>query len=49
MVEHNLSVLAELSDRVTVMARGQLLAEGTYAEVSTQKEVREAYLGARHG
>jgi branched-chain amino acid transport system ATP-binding protein len=34
MVEHNLSVVASLSDRITVLARGQVLAEGNYAEVS---------------
>ena len=34
MVEHNLSVVADLSDRITVLARGEILAEGTYAEVS---------------
>ena len=34
MVEHNLSVVAALSDRITVMARGRVLAEGSYAEVA---------------
>ena len=36
MVEHNLSVVADLSDRITVLARGEVLAEGTYAEVSQE-------------
>lgn len=45
MVEHNLSVVAELSDTITVMARGQVIAEGTYQDVSSDKGVREAYLG----
>ena len=46
MVEHNLSVVADLSDIITVLTRGQVLAQGTYAEVSENPEVREAYLGS---
>ncbi len=46
MVEHNLSVVSDLSDRITVLARGEVLAEGTYAEVSADPEVIEAYIGA---
>jgi branched-chain amino acid transport system ATP-binding protein len=49
MVEHNLSVVASLSDRITVLARGQVLAEGNYAEVSGDPRVIEAYIGAAHG
>ncbi|GAP38020.1 ABC transporter ATP-binding protein [Piscinibacter sakaiensis] len=45
MVEHNLSVVADLCDRITVLARGQVLAEGGYAEVSADPRVVEAYLG----
>jgi branched-chain amino acid transport system ATP-binding protein len=48
MVEHNLSVVADLSDRITVLARGEILAEGTYAEISKTPEVVEAYIGASH-
>jgi branched-chain amino acid transport system ATP-binding protein len=48
MVEHNLSVVAALSDVITVMARGQVLAEGPYAEVSANPEVRAAYMGSVH-
>jgi len=48
MVEHNLSVVADLSDRITVLARGEILAEGTYAEISNAPEVIEAYIGASH-
>jgi branched-chain amino acid transport system ATP-binding protein len=48
MVEHNLSVVAALSDVITVMARGQILAEGPYAEVSGNADVRAAYLGSAH-
>ena len=49
MVEHNLSVVASLSDRITVLARGEVLAEGTYAEVSANPAVVEAYMGTGHG
>ncbi|MCB1504073.1 MAG: ABC transporter ATP-binding protein [Hyphomicrobiaceae bacterium] len=45
MVEHNLSVVADLSDWITVLARGEMLAEGTYQEVSRNPEVIEAYMG----
>jgi branched-chain amino acid transport system ATP-binding protein len=48
MVEHNLSVVANLSDRITVLARGEILAEGTYAEVSSNPQVVEAYMGTGH-
>jgi len=45
MVEHNLSVVAHLSDRITVLARGEILAEGSYAEISKNSDVIEAYMG----
>jgi branched-chain amino acid transport system ATP-binding protein len=48
MVEHNLSVVADLSDTITVLARGEVLAEGTYAEVSKNPQVIEAYMGTGH-
>lgn len=48
MVEHNLSVVADLSDRITVLARGEVLAEGSYAEVSKDPRVVEAYIGGGH-
>jgi branched-chain amino acid transport system ATP-binding protein len=46
MVEHNLSVVADLSDTITVLARGGVLAEGPYADVSRDPAVLEAYIGA---
>jgi branched-chain amino acid transport system ATP-binding protein len=49
MVEHNLSVVSNLSDRITVLARGCVLAEGDYSTVSNNPEVREAYMGTGHG
>jgi branched-chain amino acid transport system ATP-binding protein len=48
MVEHNLSVVADLCDRITVLTRGRILAEGDYDTVSKNPEVREAYLGVGH-
>jgi branched-chain amino acid transport system ATP-binding protein len=48
MVEHNLSVVADLSDVITVLTRGRILAEGDYATVSKNPDVVEAYLGTGH-
>ena len=48
MVEHNLSVVANLSHRITVLTRGRVLAEGDYKSVSNNPEVREAYMGVGH-
>ena len=48
MVEHNLSVVSNLSDRITVLQRGEILAEGDYNTVSKDPRVVEAYLGAGH-
>jgi branched-chain amino acid transport system ATP-binding protein len=48
MVEHNLSVVENLCDRVTVLQRGEILAEGSYAEVSADERVRTAYMGSDH-
>jgi branched-chain amino acid transport system ATP-binding protein len=45
MVEHNLSVVADLSDVITVLSRGSVLAEGPYAQVSRDPAVLEAYIG----
>ena len=48
MVEHNLSVVEHLSQTITVLARGQVLAEGDYATVSRNPDVIQAYMGAGH-
>ena len=45
MVEHNLGVVASLCDRISVLRRGEILTEGSYAEVSGNPEVIEAYMG----
>jgi branched-chain amino acid transport system ATP-binding protein len=50
MVEHNLSVVAALSDRITVLAHGRVLADGDYDTVSKDPAVIAAYIGSgRHG
>lgn len=46
MVEHNLSVVADLAHRVTVLQRGEILATGDYATVSSDPAVRTAYMGS---
>ncbi|WP_342363259.1 ABC transporter ATP-binding protein [Terrarubrum flagellatum] len=48
MVEHNLSVVSRLSHTITVLARGQILAEGPYETVSRHPDVIQAYLGGGH-
>ncbi|WP_395516529.1 ABC transporter ATP-binding protein [Pseudorhizobium flavum] len=45
MVEHNLSVVADICHHVTVLQRGEILAEGDYATVSQDPRVRTAYMG----
>jgi len=49
MVEHNMSVVAGISDTITVLQRGSIIAEGPYAEVSRNPQVMEAYMGTGHG
>ena len=49
MVEHNLSVVSDLSNTITVLQRGEILAEGDYGAVSKNPAVIQAYLGAGHG
>jgi len=46
MVEHNLSVVENLSDHITVLARGEVLAEGDYRTVSRNPDVIQAYMGS---
>jgi branched-chain amino acid transport system ATP-binding protein len=50
LVEHNMRVVSELASVITVMVRGEVLAEGSYAEVSARDDVMAAYTGgAKHG
>jgi branched-chain amino acid transport system ATP-binding protein len=45
MVEHNMNVVSGICDRISVLQRGAMLAEGNYAEVSQNPQVMEAYMG----
>ena len=45
MVEHNMNVVASIADRITVLQRGAIIADGPYAEVSANPLVIEAYMG----
>jgi len=46
MVEHNMNVVAGICDRISVLQRGAVLAEGSYADVSRNPQVVEAYMGS---
>jgi len=46
MVEHNMNVIAGISDTITVLQRGEVLAEGAYSEVSKNPLVMQAYMGS---
>ncbi len=46
MVEHNMKVVSGISDAITVLARGSVLAEGSYEEVAADPKVVEAYMGS---
>jgi branched-chain amino acid transport system ATP-binding protein len=48
MVEHNMNVVSGICDRISVLQRGMMLAEGSYAEVSKNPQVMEAYMGTAH-
>jgi branched-chain amino acid transport system ATP-binding protein len=45
LIEHNMQVVMQLADRITVMNAGRILAEGTPEEISANAEVQRAYLG----
>ena len=45
MVEHNMNVVSSIADKITVLQRGQILAEGPYEDVSKNPQVMEAYMG----
>ena len=45
MVEHNMKVVSTIADTITVLSHGEVLAEGNYAQVSSNPQVMEAYMG----
>ena len=49
MVEHNMNVVSGISDTITVLARGSVIAEGPYEQVSKNPQVMEAYMGTSEG
>ncbi len=46
MVEHNMKMVARIADRISVLRRGEIIAEGSYDEVSRNPQVIESYLGS---
>lgn len=46
MVEHNMNVVSSIADRITVLQRGAIIADGDYTEVSNNPLVIEAYMGS---
>jgi len=49
LIEHNMPVVMQLADRITVFNSGRILAEGTPEQIRANTEVQDAYLGATHG
>jgi branched-chain amino acid transport system ATP-binding protein len=48
LIEHNMHVVMALADKITVLAQGRILAEGSPAEISANRAVQDAYLGTAH-
>ncbi|WP_369010434.1 ABC transporter ATP-binding protein [Bradyrhizobium sp. PRIMUS42] len=48
MVEHNMKMVSQIADTITVLRRGEVIAEGSYQQIAENAEVVEAYLGSKH-
>ena len=48
MVEHNMKMVARIADTITVLQRGEILAQGDYASVAADPQVKEAYMGTEN-
>jgi branched-chain amino acid transport system ATP-binding protein len=46
MVEHNMNVVATIADTISVLQHGRIIADGSYAEVSQNPLVKQAYMGS---
>jgi branched-chain amino acid transport system ATP-binding protein len=48
MVEHDMGVVFDLADRISVLVYGEMIASGSPADIRANAAVQEAYLGALH-
>ncbi len=48
LIEHDMEIVLELADRITVLHRGSVIAEGTPAEIKSNHEVQQVYLGSSY-
>ena len=46
MVEHNMNVVSTIADTISVLQHGRIIADGSYAEVSQNPLVKQAYMGS---
>jgi branched-chain amino acid transport system ATP-binding protein len=48
VIEHDMSLVFRLAQRITVLVEGAILTEGTVGEIRADPRVRDIYLGSRH-